>query len=485
MKTCEVFKGVKIRKIYGELPEEISSVTDNSEKALNGGLFFVRKGNNYDGADYIRRASERGATVAVGETFKEGAKCFVEIDDIGESTVAILNNFYGSPQKKMKIVGVVGTNGKTSVCHILSEILSFCGIKTGVIGTIGVYYGGGKSELSLTTPGICELYEIFSKMRSAGVKAVAMEVSAHAIEQKRVKGIYFDALVFTNCTEDHLDYFKTIENYSAVKRSIFKPENAEYMIVNADDKLGQTIMNQNGIGVLSYGIYEPSDSFAIIRNEGLDGTEYIVNVLDYIAEVKSNLIGEYNVYNSLASLTVSAVLGVNLESAVTALERVKAVDGRAEKITEINGAFVYLDYAHTPDGLLKTLTSLKKLCRGKLVSLFGCGGNREKEKRKKMGEISAKYADFTVITDDNPRFENPEEIRKEIENGVKEVGGKYITVSDRRLAIKTALKILCEEDILLVAGKGAEKYQEINGERREFSDRNEILKAKSEIEGKN
>ena len=480
MKTLSVIKGVKITEIIGNLPEYVSFVTDSSEKVKTGSLFFVRKGNNYDGKDYIEDAVKNGATVVVGEEYFEGAPCFIKVENSDESMTAILDNFYSSPQKKLKIIGVVGTNGKTSVCHIIASILSNCGIKTGIIGTIGVYYDGKKRDISLTTPGRFELYEYLSKMVKAKVEVVVMEVSAHAIAQNRTDGIYFEELIFTNCTEDHLDYFKTFKEYSKVKKSIFKKENAKYLIVNADDESGEEIIKENA-EVFSYGLYNPSDVFAIDIEESFQGTTFYLNLLDYVTEVRTKLLGEYNVYNSLASLTGTSLLGVSVKRVVCALEQTPPVKGRCEKVGEINGGIVFLDYAHTPDGLLKTLETLRKICTGKLYSLFGCGGNRETQKREIMGGISALNADFTIITDDNPRFENAETIRGEIEKGVLKQGGKYVNIEGRKNAIKYGVSLLTKGDVLLVAGKGEESYQEIMGKKYDYSDRKEIEKTINEI----
>ena len=308
-------------------------------------------------------------------------------------------------------------------------------------------------------------------MQKDGVNAVVMEVSAHAIAQRRTGNLFFDALIFTNCSEDHLDYFETFEKYSSVKRSVFKSDRTDKMIVNADDPLGRKIIEEEGVNVISYGIENPADAFAIIGKESDEGTEFILNLMDYVKRVKLKLVGEYNVYNALAALTCAAAVGVNAEIAAKAVEEVKPIAGRCEFLGRCRGGKIFLDYAHTPDGILKSLTSLKKVCKGKLICLFGCGGNREKEKRPKMGEISVSNADFTVITDDNPRFEDPEEIRREIESGAISAGGKYINIAGREKAIEYAISLLNSGDVLLLAGKGAEDYQEICGVKYPFSDR--------------
>ena len=483
MRTDVLLKGVAIAKIYGELPEEINFVTDNSAKVVIGSLFICRKGNNGKGEDYIAESIKNGAALIMGETAEECSACFIEVKDVRSAIIAVLNNFYDCPQNGLDIIGIVGTNGKTSTCHILSGIFSHSGIKTGRIGTIGNYIGDEKLQTNLTTPGIFELYELMDKMRSSGVKVLIMEVSAHAIAQKRTEGIYFDALIFTNCTEDHLDYFSDMETYLAVKRSIFYHDFAKYFIVNTDDELGRTIYRETDSDIFTYGIDNPADVFAMDVKEFADGLKYVLNAMDYVAEIDSKLIGSFNVYNSLAAVTCAVIMGIDIKNAAETLCETEPIEGRMELVAKYNGGYVFVDYAHTPDGLEKMLVSLKKICQGKLICVFGCGGNREKEKRRIMGKIAGKIADFTVITDDNPRYELPEVIRREIEYGVIAEDGDYVNIGDRYSAIRYALEKIGENDIAVIAGKGAETYQEINGVKHDFSDKETIIQIIGELRG--
>lgn len=484
MKTEELLSGVKIKTVTGKLPQEIFSLEDNSEKVTENCLFFCIKGNNKDGADFAPRAVARGAKLIVCERITKSADvCTVVVEDVKEAEAVICKNFYRNPQDDMQIVGVVGTNGKTSTCRILSEIFERAGYETGTIGTLGVTYGSVFEQTGLTSLGLLDLYKTLAKMRDSGVEVVFTEVSAHAIYQRRVEGIYFECLIFTNCTEDHLDYFHDFDTYKTVKKSIFTAENCKYAVICSDDSVGREILRETDAKTVTYGINEPADVFAVNLNQSVNGISFVINLFDMIYELQSPLIGVCNAYNVLASCACAAVIGVRLYKIAGALKNMKPVSGRAEFITEYNGGKVYLDYAHTPDGLKRTLSSFRKICDGKLICLFGCGGNREKEKRPVMGEISAALADFTVITTDNPRYEDPCAIINEIEVGVRKISREYVTIADRKEAVKYALTMLGKGDLLVVAGKGAETYQEIMGVKHDFADADVIKQIVKEMQG--
>lgn len=471
MDTEILLRGVNVKEVYGVLPENIYKITDFSEKVEIDSLFFCVDGNNYKGENYIKEAIRRGAKIILGEKYVKCEVCFIEVEDVKTAIGEICGNFYGRPQDSMKIIGVVGTNGKTSTCHIASKIFEYAGEKTAIIGTLGVTCGEDTRYTGLTTLGTIELYETLSELKKKGVERVFTEVSAHAIEQRRTEGIYFDCLVFTNCTEDHLDYFKSFQEYKQTKKSFFANDICRYAVVNADDSVGREIIREGNVQTVTYGITNPSDVFAIDICQSERGISYIINLFDMIYDISCPLIGMHNVYNTLAAATVAAIEGIKLHKISGALKNMKAIKGRAEFVRDINGGRVYLDYAHTPDGLKQTLSAFRQICDGRLICLFGCGGNREKEKRSIMGEIAGVLSDFTVVTTDNPRFEDPYSIISEIESGIRRVSLQYITISDRREAIKYAVSKLKIGDVLVVAGKGAEDFQEIMGVKREFSDR--------------
>ncbi len=483
MITENLFKGVNYETVAGEIPKEITGVTDNACEAKEGYCFFAVKGEKYDGTDYVREAVSRGAKLVVAEkSVSAGEATVIVVEKIREVMDVVCRRFFVGENPKIKLIGVVGTNGKTSICHIVYEIFRYAGIKAAYLGTLGGKIGEKEYESALTTPGTVELYKFIGEAEKQGVEYLALELSAHAIAQKRGCGLIYECLIFTNCTEDHLDYFKDMETYAAVKKSVFARGKCRYMVINSDDAVGGEILraNENGNAV-SYGIYNPADVFAIDISETRKGISFIVNLFDIIYDIKSPLIGLCNVYNLLASLACTALLGLKIHTLGGAVKKIGAIKGRAEKIAELRGADIFLDYAHTPDGLKTTLNSMRRICDGKLYCLFGCGGNREKEKRSVMGEISGIISDFTIVTSDNPRYEDPCSIISEIERGIRRVTRNYITVVERKAAIRYALSLLKDGDVLVVAGKGAENYQEIMGVKRDFSDETEIASAIMEL----
>lgn len=482
MNCQSLLKDVEIKSVDGVLPEDIANITDFSEDVKKNSLFFCVKGSRRNGEDYVKRAISRGATLILSqEKLSVVGACVVEVEDIKLATAVVCKNFYGDPTRSMRVVGVVGTNGKTSTCHILADIFDYAGYETGVIGTLGIKYGDVDRESSLTTLGIVESYRVFAEMKKVGVEVVFIEVSAHAIAQRRCEGIEFECLIFTNCTEDHLDYFRDFETYKDVKKSIFRSGRFKYAVVSSDDETGREILRESRAKVVTYGVDNPSDVFAVNITQSIDGLSYVVNLFDMIYEIRTPLLGTCNVYNTLAASACAAIMGVRLYKIAGALKRMKAVKGRAEFIGEYGGGRIYLDYAHTPDGLKRTLSSFRKICDGKLFCLFGCGGNREKEKRPLMGGVAATLSDYTIITTDNPRFEDACAIISEIESGVRKVGRDYVTIADRREAIRYAISLMKKGDILVIAGKGAETYQDVMGVKREFSDEKEVARLLAEL----
>ncbi len=475
MKTDLLLRGTEVLRTVGTLPDEIDSLCDRSDLTKPGALYFCRKGESSDGKEYIPEAIAKGALAVVAEEESDCTVAQIVVKDVIAAEAGIAKNFYDDPQRGLKIVGVVGTNGKTSVCHVLRAVFEKAGRKTFVVGTIGVYCGEKNRPSELTTPGLLETYSLLAEARSLGAEFFVTEVSAHAIAQRRMEGIYFETLVFTNCTEDHLDYFGDFSRYAAVKKSIFKRENCRRMLVNSDDPVGISLLAENEGFAFSYGIENPADAFAIDVSETADGISYVVNLFDAIYDVTCPLVGYFNVYNTLAASACAVLCGVPVHCVAEALAEMSPVPGRGEFVAKYRGGMVFVDYAHTPDGLQRILTSMKKLCGSRLICVFGCGGNREKEKRKSMGRIAGELADFTVITNDNPRFEDPLDVIRSIEEGTRSVTRDFLSVPDREKAIAYALSGMGEGDILLVAGKGAEDYQETMGVRRHFSDREVIL----------
>ena len=448
---------------------EIKDVTADSNSVTRGSLFICIRGGKYDGHDYARQAENYGASAIVAERPVNSSLPLILVKDARAATTVLAFAFHGNPQKSLRLIGVTGTNGKTTTTHLITSALSCAGIKCGLIGTLGVYYDGRCRETDLTTPDPLELAKIFAEMRDAGVEAVVMEVSAHAVYLKKVFGLEFEIGVFTNLTQDHLDFFGDMESYAKAKTSFFSDNKCKYVVSNSDDKVGVNL-GQPRSKTLYYGIENPADVFAIEIKERENGSSFVLNLFDCIYEINLNLSGIYNVYNALAAATAAALFGVPPDKVAEGLENVKGVSGRLENVE--GGEFpVFIDYAHTPDGLEKSLKTLKPFAKKRLILVFGCGGDRDKGKRPLMGEIAVKNADMTVITTDNPRYEEPMEIISQIEEGAKRCGGEYLVIQDRKDAIFFALEQAKKGDIVLIAGKGGEKYQDVFGIKKPFCDK--------------
>lgn len=477
MRLSKIIKNVNVLEKLNYFDYEIEELCLDSSEVFGNSLFFAVKGNNTDGNFYVDEAINRGAKVVVSETKSNSGVCQIIVKDVRLAISEMAKNFYLFSSSKIKVIGVVGTNGKTTTTFMLKSILESAGHKTGIIGTLGAYYDNAYVSPELTTPNAIGFYELLMKMSNAGVEYAVVELSAHAISQNRLGNLKFECLIFTNCTQDHLDYFKTFESYEQTKISVFTKKNCRFAVVNTDDETGIKILKNSNAKILTYGIENPSDVFAINVKNDIAGVSFIINAFDEISEIRYKGAGVFNVYNALASATCGAVLGVGMSDVKLGLSKLNCVKGRMEFVESYNGANVFIDYAHTPNGLENLLKSLKEITKGKVILVFGCGGNRDKEKRPIMGEIAGKYADFTVITSDNPRYEEPYQIISQIEKGVKKSTLSYITIQNRKMAIGYALTKLNKGDSLVVAGKGAEEYQEVMGIKYKFSDKSEIQDA--------
>ncbi len=470
MKLSEILKDVSFKEVIGSTDCEIKDVSADSNAVSKGGLFICVSGGNYDGHDFIKQVEDYGCSAAIVEKRLDTRLTQIVVSDARQAMSEVAAAFYGHADKKMKIIGVVGTNGKTTTTHLIASILINSGVKCGLIGTLGVFYGNKYFEPTLTTPDPLELHKTLADMFDSGVEAVVMEVSAHAVYLKKVYGLEFEIGVFTNLSQDHLDFFGDMENYKKAKTSFFCNNFCKYVVTNSDDATGAEIAKNSKSKVITYGIENPADVFAIEIDEKQAETSFILNLFDCIYDVNLNLIGRYNVYNAIAAATTCALYGVSPEKVAEGVENLKGVSGRLECVYD--GDFsVYIDYAHTPDGLLKCLSTLKEHTQNRLICVFGCGGNRDKEKRPVMGKISGEIADFTVLTSDNPRYEEPMEILWQIERGVSEKTDGYVIVQERAEGIAYALDMAKKGDIVLIAGKGSEKYQEIFGIKRPFCDK--------------
>lgn len=472
MKLSELIKGLDIVAVSGDTGAEIRDVTADSNSVTRGSLFICLNGRARDGHGYIRQAERYGAAAVITERKTDTVLTQVVVKNTRRAMSVIAANFYGHADRKMRLIGVTGTNGKTTTAHFLTSVLTHAGVKCGLIGTLGTFYKDKYIEPTLTTPDPLVFHRTLAEMYDSGVEAVITEVSAHALYLDKLYGVKFDTAVFTNFSQDHLDFFGDMESYGKAKTKFFTENEYKYAVINSDDELGRKIATV-AKNPITYGTDNPADVFAIDVTEKSDGQSFVINLFDCIYEVSVNMIGRFNVYNALAAATAAALYGIKPETVADGLNGLKGVDGRLEKA--YSGAFdVYVDYAHTPDGLKNALVALRKTCKNRLICVFGCGGNRDAKKRALMGELSGELADFTVITSDNPRFEEPMDIIWEIERGVLKKSKSYVIVQDRREGIEYAVKAAVSGDVILVAGKGNEKYQEVFGIKRPYNDKDTI-----------
>ncbi len=482
MRLSEILKYLKVKKFVGNENVDVRGIAYDSREVDEGELFVAIKGLNVDGHRFIPEAVLAGAVAVILEDDLIDDSYFVGrnvakivVPDSRKALAVVSSVFYGFPSEKLKLVGVTGTNGKTTTTHLIKSILEYGGLKTGLIGTINYVIGNEIISASQTTPESLELNRFIGKMVEKGISACVMEVSSHALALDRVYGLDFDVGVFTNLTQDHLDFHRTFEAYFQAKKILFDSlKQSAYAIYNIDDPYGEKIVADTKATKLSYGKSERADVRIKEFKFSFDGT-YVVVQLPTGAEleINSKLIGEFNVYNISSAVAVGYILGIEHEDIKRGIEAVENVKGRFEKIISPDGYTVIIDYAHTPDALEKCIDAILKVREqvggGKLITVFGCGGDRDKGKRPIMGRISTEKSDITIITSDNPRFEDPEKIISDILDGVKENAVYYVFV-DRKEAIERALEMAERNDIVLIAGKGHEEYQIIRDIKVPFSD---------------
>jgi UDP-N-acetylmuramoyl-L-alanyl-D-glutamate--2,6-diaminopimelate ligase len=454
---------------------EIKGITANSKEIKKGFLFVAIKGNRQDGNYFIREAIIRGARIIVVEKeaprIKVPAKVvFLVVNDCRKFFAQATHNFYGAPSDKIKVVGITGTNGKTTISYLVEALVKESGNDCGVIGTINYRFKGKIIAAKNTTPGPGQLQGLLKKMHLQKVKYCAMEVSSHALDQERVAGINFSHAIFTNLTQDHLDYHKNLENYFLAKTKLFRnlPTIAK-AIINNDDPYGKRIRRLTRAKVLTYGIKNKSEIMAKKIKFGMQATEFTLVAPRINIRIKTNLIGRYNIYNILAAVAWGISEKLPPADIKSAIEKFKSVPGRLERINSFKGLGIFVDYAHTPDALFNVISALRPLVKGKIIVVFGCGGERDKLKRPLMGKVVTELADYAIITSDNPRSENPGQIIKEIEQGIRK--SNYCLLPARGEAIRKGLSLITKADCLLIAGKGHEDYQILKNKVLKFSDR--------------
>ncbi len=474
MKAKELFSGILNEEKLSKIQDKsISRIVANSKGVEDGDVFVCLKGGKFNGIDYVAEAINNGASFVVSEE-DLGLDNGIVVENSRSAFALLSKNINNRACDKLNIIGITGTNGKTSIANMLGGVLAKLGRNVGVIGTLGASYAGKRYETGFTTPDPDVLHRIFKDMVVCGVDTVVMEVSAHALALDKLDGIKFSVGVLTNITQDHLDFFKTMDAYAKAKFSFFDAKYCKTGLICSDDDYAKKLMftpNLN-LPIVSYGINNPSDCFATSIKQSSKGSKFYCNCVDDIAEVNTKFLGKFNIENTLATITTACLQGFKLNDVVKALSEIDPIEGRMNVI-DVEGVNVIIDYAHTPDGLENILKTAKSLTSGKLYALFGCGGNRDKSKRPIMGKIASKLADHVILTSDNPRFEEPNEIIKEIQKGVS---GSYEICANRSCAIQTALSKCSSGDTLVIAGKGAERTQEINGQKIPFSDYEEVYK---------
>ncbi len=456
---------------------QINSLAHNSKMCENNSLFFCIKGTNLNGEEYAFEAVKNGAVAVITQNKIENLSVpQIIVKDVRLTMARCAKNFYASLDK-LKIIGVTGTNGKTTVTYMLKSVLENAGKVVGLIGTNEILINKKHFNAVLTTPDPIELHKTFYEMVKNNVEYVVMEVSAHAIALHKIEGINFEYGIFTNCTQDHLDFFKDILTYEQTKISFFNKKYCKYAVVNADSETGRIIARTTNIkNCATYGIDNPSNCFAINIYQNLSTSTFTVNAFDDVFNIKLNMGGEHNIYNALACIATAKLIGLESLDIVLGLKRFSCPSGRFNLIKNKLKATLILDFAHTPDAIRKMFEAVKPFKNNRIITVFGATGNRDKLKRPIMGNIIEEFSDLFYLTSDNPDNENPLDIANEVLEGVKNKE-KVKIILDRAKCIEECIKDVKKDDIVLVLGKGTENYQIIDGIKQPYCDKEEIEKA--------
>lgn len=483
MKLCQLLGRVAPVGAKGDTDTEITHLSHSCDDIRRGTLFFCLEGASADGHEFAAEAVIRGAAALVVNRFLPLGVPQIAVRNTRRAMSVISRNFYGNPSEKLKTIAVTGTNGKTSTCFITAAVLSKGGRKCGIIGTNGIFYGGKRFDSELTTPDPIVLNSVLADMVKAGTDTVVFEASAHAIALSKLDGTVADIGVFTNLSQDHLDFFGTMERYGEVKRSFFSPSWVKAAVVNSDDSLGAKLSVNPLVPTFTYGSGHASDAHFACYSENENGSEYYINLKGTLIQINTGLSGRFNAYNATAAASVCYLLGIEPSVIAQGIGEVSAVPGRNETVF-VDGIKCVVDFAHTPDGMENILSLLRNATGngksaaaggGRLIVVFGCGGDRDKSKRPLMGKAASRYADYVILTEDNPRSERAENIVSEIAEGVT-VPFKVIT--DRREAVSAALSEAKSGDTVAILGKGAEKEIIRGKERIPYSDKEFLLSLK-------
>jgi len=512
MKLNELFESIQLERIYfkgGSWDEaELSSIHYRAQEVLPGGLFVAVKGNTADGHDFIDTALARGAKAIVTQKPVDADSIIIEVGNTRRALAQISSEFYHNPSEKLVLIGITGTNGKTTTACLIESILKKAGIRAGVIGTINYRYAGRVFNNPMTTPESADLQKIFAEMLEHGITHIVLEVSSHAIELHRIDCCNFDIGVFTNLTQDHLDFHGDMNTYWSCKKRFFseflKPDignRKKTAVLNCDNKYGRELFEELPGNKISTGNSKNNMIYPEVLKQDLTGMEGTFFSPEGHYNVKSSLTGAYNVENILSAAGTGLALGIKADIIASGLEEVKRVPGRIERIDNDFQRFVYVDYAHTPDALKNVLSTLKSLTKKKIICLFGCGGDRDKAKRPLMGEIASELSDLLIITSDNPRTENPLDIIKQILAGIGKASSQrieeselnkgrwrlsadikgYLVEPDREKAIFLSIKASLPGDTIIIAGKGHETCQIVGDKKLSFDDREVVRAALKDI----
>jgi len=489
MKLSELVKNISITEVVGDTEKEITNIVYDSRKAKEASLFVAIRGAQFDGHRFIVDAIGSGASaVAVEDDSIINDDYFLShhttkllVPSTRRALALVSSNFYGHPAEKLKVVGITGTNGKTTSTYLIKSIMQAAGERVLLVGTITYSLNDDPLEaVTNTTPESLDLHRMMAQAIENGADSAVMEVSSHSLVMDRVYGIPFKVALFTNLTQDHLDFHRTMEEYFKAKKILFDSlPTTSIAISNIDDPYGKRIVADASVKKLFYGFGQDAD-FRIVKSSfGIDGTSIAVRYHGKDFSITSNLIGKFNIYNLAAAFAAAVSIGYDPSKACDALSKVQGVKGRFERIDSGKGFVVVVDYAHSPDSLEKTLQSAREMLAsaakgGRLITVFGCGGNRDRTKRPKMGKIADELSDIAIVTSDNPRFEDPEAIADEVLAGMSVNNKRVLRIVDRHEAISEALKRALPNDIVVLAGKGHEDYQHVKGVKHHFDDREEV-----------
>ncbi len=480
MELAKIVENVDVTSVWGNQDVEIRGIRYDSRKIEEGDLFVALKGAKMDGHRYIAKAFEMGAAAVVAETppdINHEGKPWVHVRDARKVMGQLCANFHGHPSRSLKVAGITGTNGKTTTTFLVQHLMEMAQRQCGLIGTVRYETGARKIVAKNTTPESADIHELMAEMVDNVCQGVVMEVSSHGIEQYRVEGVEFDVAVFSNLSQDHLDYHGSMNAYFNTKRRLFEMLNTQggdkkpTMVVNGDDSFGERLLRDEfpNVKKLSYGFGSGRDFEASEFVSNFEGTQFKLNVKGRSFLVRTPLIGRFNVYNALAALGAATGMGLNLRESIANLAQSPQVPGRMEAVGDNVPFRVFVDYAHTPDALEKACVTLRELNPRRLITVFGCGGDRDRAKRPLMAKAASRYSDIVILTSDNPRSEDPQQILKDAAKGIS--GVSFATIEDRKEAIQRAIEGAQAKDVVLIAGKGHETYQEFADRTIDFDDR--------------